>query len=137
MDTKRNTLSTVKHLLPAISVLSPLSQSPHTAAGETRLGFYFCFITYNTSLLNLLTRHCNEFSLNRLSAGTTLVLPSALIFNQTWMENLIVLLCNCSASGYSREIFIDKSRPDGEERNKPFLKLVSIKSAAKERLSMC
>jgi len=43
------------------------------------------------------------------------------------MENLIVLLCNYPALGYSREIFTHESRPDGEERNKQFPKVVSIK----------
>ena len=48
------------------------------------------------------------------------VLPTALIFNQTWMEKLIVLLCNYPALGYSREIFTHKSRPYGEERINSF-----------------
>ena len=52
------------------------------------------------------------------------------------MENLIVLKCNYSALGYSREIFRDKSRPDGEERNKQFPKAVPVKSAAEKRSTL-
>lgn len=51
------------------------------------------------------------------------------------MVNLIVLKSIYSALGYYREIFTHKSRPDGEEKNKQFPKVVSIKSATEKKVN--
>lgn len=50
------------------------------------------------------------------------------------MENLIVLQCNYSAWGYSREIVTHKGKPGGEKRNKQLPKVVSTKSAAGKKV---